>query len=397
MKIPESLNNNKGMVLIAAVMFMAIISVLSITAVKVSTTDIKITANNKTAQQLFYLAEAGIEEARQRLSNSGNISDGALSGDPDWKVFIASDDASASAKGYVSTNPKQSRTNRLSNLNFIVKIEHQKQEDPVGSGTYKVLYLDTNYQRVITSNGNNIYILTSYGISSDGSEKQVVAEISKMPPLDVTSALYVKSVTTVGGGSLVNGNDLCGTGVLPGISTTLNSTTVTINGAGTTVDGTGGHPSIQGNGPNMNMTSIINNYKNYANITDPGGIKSIEGPWGVPQNITSGSASCSVSNIIYVSNSLKLTSHSKGCGILLVNGDLEITGGIDWYGLIIISGSLKFTGVGNNNGIAGAIMTGGTFDDNQISGNTEINYCGTAIQNVTQQVPTQKLSWKESY
>jgi len=62
-------NNEKGFVLPAGLMFLAIISILGATAVIVTTTDLKIGGNYKTNVQAFYNAEAGLAIVETELIN----------------------------------------------------------------------------------------------------------------------------------------------------------------------------------------------------------------------------------------------------------------------------------------------------------------------------------------
>jgi len=67
------LSNEKGFVLPVSLMFLAIIALLGATAVKTTTTDLKIAINYKNSVEAFYLAEAGINHAQGFLKQ--NISD----------------------------------------------------------------------------------------------------------------------------------------------------------------------------------------------------------------------------------------------------------------------------------------------------------------------------------
>lgn len=73
MKIPQSLkkiNNEKGMVLIIAVMLLAVLVVVGFTALNITTTDMKISANYRENQRAFYNAEAGVETVLAQLRST---------------------------------------------------------------------------------------------------------------------------------------------------------------------------------------------------------------------------------------------------------------------------------------------------------------------------------------
>ncbi|MDY6952928.1 MAG: pilus assembly PilX N-terminal domain-containing protein, partial [Thermodesulfobacteriota bacterium] len=58
--------NEKGMVLIIALIFTCMLAMLGTTAVMTTTTDVKIGTNYRDNEQAFYAAQAGIEEATAR-------------------------------------------------------------------------------------------------------------------------------------------------------------------------------------------------------------------------------------------------------------------------------------------------------------------------------------------
>ena len=61
--------NEKGIVLVTGLIFMAIIAVVGATAVMLTTTDIKVATNYRDGEQAFYAAEAGINVAMSNIEN----------------------------------------------------------------------------------------------------------------------------------------------------------------------------------------------------------------------------------------------------------------------------------------------------------------------------------------
>lgn len=78
-------HQDKGIVLIATLALIAIITLISTTAFYTTNTDIKISGNYKTSTQSFYLAEAGIHDGIGRLMY-GIISDSGAKMDPNWNT-----------------------------------------------------------------------------------------------------------------------------------------------------------------------------------------------------------------------------------------------------------------------------------------------------------------------
>ncbi len=76
---------DKGIVLVATLALIAIITLISTAAFYTTNTDIKISGNYKTSTQAFYLAEAGIHDGIGRLL-LGDISDSGAKLDPNWNT-----------------------------------------------------------------------------------------------------------------------------------------------------------------------------------------------------------------------------------------------------------------------------------------------------------------------
>ncbi len=105
----QRLGDEKGLVLVVSLMMVAVIILLGTTAVLTTSTDMKISANYRTGNQAFYVAEAGIEEARGRLKGSAAspITD-AQPTQTAWAAYIGAE-VKAKGKGYNSGNSMHSR------------------------------------------------------------------------------------------------------------------------------------------------------------------------------------------------------------------------------------------------------------------------------------------------
>jgi hypothetical protein len=108
--------------------------------------------------------------------------------------------------------------------------------------------------------------------------------------------------------------------------------------------------------------------------------------WGEPERTAGYVKACSTYfPIIYASGSqLKLSSGSRGQGLLLVEGDLEIVGGFEFSGLIVAKGGIKISGTGNK--ITGALLAQDVDlgDQNSISGNTTLQFSSCALNKAIQ-------------
>jgi Tfp pilus assembly protein PilX len=411
----QRLGDEKGLVLVVSLMMVAVIILLGTTAVMTTSTDLKISANYRTGSQAFYVAEAGIEEARRRLKIDDPASAFAI---PDshptqtgWAAYIGAE-AKATGKGYNSGNSMMSRYATIqpsspTPLDYTVKIVHAT--NAAGNLLY---WYDSDGNGLSDRNttpspNRNIYRITGYGAA--GNATQVIeVEIARRPPINVPGALYVEAPTNIIGNAHVLGVDQCGGASKPGITTTLAASTVDCsnNSEVTGSDSpTGDPPSVAANAPNMDVEAMIDQMKGSANYSYHISGTQTGMNWGTP---TPGAtlqnpSSCSVKNVVYYDTrdgsgnptELKLAGGTQGCGILIIDGDLDINGGFSWYGVVLVRGSVKYTGGGNKN-VTGGMVTGGSVIADVVGGNANIVYCSSAVNNQTANAPLQRLSWKEN-
>jgi hypothetical protein len=80
MQNPATLLKNEAgaMMMVMAVMLLALMTVISISALKTANTELKIAANEYLHQQNFYFAEAAVLETLDQLEVLGEISDAAI-------------------------------------------------------------------------------------------------------------------------------------------------------------------------------------------------------------------------------------------------------------------------------------------------------------------------------
>ncbi len=74
----------------------------------------------------------------------------------------------------------------------------------------------------------------------------------------------------------------------------------------------------------------------------------------------------------------------------MVDGDLDVNGGFSWYGVVLVSGMVKYTGGGGKN-VTGGVVSGDSMmnltDESVTGGGTNIVYCSSAVNNLTQNSP----------
>lgn len=393
----ESVVDEKGMVLVAVLLLVAVLVLLGSTAVVTSVTDMKISANYKTGNQAFYVAEAGIEEARTRLGGNFTPTTGATGRindtdptSPTWSAAIGG------AGSYTSTQ---------SALSYTVSIAHQRNSanqilywgDVNGDG---ISERTTNPTGATGMTNKNIYLVTSSGVAANA-YRRLVVEMTKAPPITAPAALYVEAVTTIQGTSTsVIGLDQCGGADMPGIVTTLTADTVNKTGSPTVSGTTSSTWSVVGGAADMDIQAVIDAQKGSANFSYNVNSATHTGmAWGTPTvgATLQNPSSCSTTNVVYYNTNgtdIKLAGGTSGCGLLLVEGDLEINGGFSWYGVVIVTGAVRFLGGGTKN-ITGAVLSGDSVDADIVGGNANIIYCSSAIRDQTENQPLRLLSWKE--
>jgi hypothetical protein len=395
--------NEKGIVLATVMLVVLILSILATAAMMITTTELKIAANDRSAKQVFYLAEAGAEDARSRMqlgASSSPIYDSQPT-KPDWTAFIG-EETIAQLKGYQRTNSDHILNPQLDPLlEYVVTIQHKL--DP----SRNILkWGDHNGDGIPEENistGKNIYVITSEGYDSTGASKIIRVEASPFPPIKIKAALYTKYNTTIQGTSTyVSGRDHCNGADVVGIITMS-----TVQQVGNpTIEG---YPDIIEDPSDMNNMQIDKLIKLFSTLKKGGQYFPYEVEsatvtgmsWGtpIPGATQQDASSCSERNIIYYNTNstyVRLSGGTSGCGMLLVDGDLSVQGGFQWYGVILVTGSIVFTGGGGKN-MTGAIVSGGSVSADLVGGDANIVYCSRAVSDQTDYLPLIVHRWVELF
>jgi len=345
-------------------------------------------SKNRSHKEIFYMAEAGLQDARSRLQTgaSGFPIQDTMPSNPSWMAFIG-EAAKAIEKGYQSHNPNHSRYERLnSTLEYMVTVTHKLD----GSG--RVLKWGDNNNdgrpEENTTVGESIYVITSQGYGSNGDTKSLRLEAAKLPPVKAAAAFYAKGEATLQGYSTyVHGVDSCGSHPVPGV---LSMEGVRLNG----VPAITGSPSpiVEYSPVNIDMQYLVNQFKRRANYQYHVNSATLPGmDWGspIPGATQRDSSDCSLRNIVYFNTNgtyVRLSGGSHGCGTLLVEGDLCVHGAFQWYGVILVTGSIIFSG-GSEKNVTGAIMAGGMVSADLMGGGANIIFCSRAVQDQTIYLP----------
>ena len=391
----KRLGEEKGIVLVMALLFLLVLGLLGMSAIISTQYDNRISGNKRVSEQAFYVAEAGIQEVlgRFREGATGEIEDTEPLY-PNWKRFIALSPDQAAKVGYVSSNPSQFLQSLQNQLDFAVELRH------------KVNIANA----VVTRDGNPVYLMASLGVTQEGGRKSIEVELDPRPNLGAGGALYSeKPVDLLGTSTYIQGMDACGTNHVPGVAITLPddpmNDPVDTNGS-PTVEGS--PEDIQYETPNRNLKEMVEYIRKDANFRYAYGsnqtLTGMSEQWGIPSGsgTTTPLSYSGALNIVYFNmggdKTLKLAGGSHGAGILLVDGNLEINGGFKWYGLIIVTGALDFTGGGEKN-ITGGVMTGESATvEVDVGGNAGIINCSAVRPQLENLVaPVRMVRWREVY
>ncbi len=174
----KRLGEEKGFVLVLALMLLLVLGLLGMSAISTTTYDNRISGNKRNSEQAFYVAEAGVQEllGRFRQGATGEITD-LKPLNPNWKSFIALTEDVAARAGYASGNTDQLFYQSLqTRLDFGVEVKHK-----------------TNIANaVVTKDGLPVYLVTSLGFTPEGSQKRIEVELNQRPSLNPGAALYTE-------------------------------------------------------------------------------------------------------------------------------------------------------------------------------------------------------------
>ena len=359
----RSLNNESGLILIAALTLLTALTLAGATAFIVASTDVKVGANFRTSQTALQVAMAGAEQGRQTLRATNASSTNPTNFSEELAAYLSSPLASSSAliSGYTYN---ASLTN----------------DSAVGESS--------------TTDNNGKVVITSVATGPNNS-KAIVQTTVQLYSFSSSSpaTIYSKDNVTVSGSSIsISGADAspsCGGSGLAPIYT-MDPATTTENGSPTL---TGSPATPQHGNTDIDLQAYVDALKGGASVTLTSDVSN--GTYGSATNFVTVYADAAGTQ---ADGELKLT-NATGYGILLVKGDLELAGNLDWQGLIIVTGKLKTTGGGSNSkNILGQVY-GGKSDlgDSTISGSVTVGYHSCNVKNALASQPLKLVNWKQSY
>lgn len=414
--------NERGVILAVSLMFMALLAAMGSVTVVMTRADIKVSNNYKNSEQAFFVAQAGVEHAREQLRAINAVSANKNSFSDE---LAASTGGNALLDGYVSGSD---------DLPLI-------SSGTLAKGTYTV-YLTNDITDGIfsTTDTNNTVTLTSVGTGPNGSAAVIEMTVSTFaiftPPSPVT--LVGPGATFIGNESnakSLHGDDQCAsdpigfTRPVVTVSHIADLPNVQANIAGSkpkryfTRDSTGAEVTADTD-PNLisatisssTLTVIFNKYG--VNLLDANDlnemVQSIE---KAADTVAAGGTSsnsvyvCSPGDtkVVVVNGDFALI--DNGAGILVVTGQLTFNGNIDFDGMIFVIGEGQMVRDGTGTGtIAGGVFVANTIGldgimytaddtlgaplfDTSGGGVSDLSYCSTAMEQALTDIPPRAVAF----
>ncbi len=384
--------------------------------------DIKNTGKFTKSREAFYIADAGLEHAKE-IAKTMHVND-VLQG-IDRNATNTSDNglfSSISGSNIYSYN----------NVNYT--------QVSFNGGTYNIRAFDNKDEGVGTDDPwvdkDNSYFIESTGISNDGTTKTIRAMVQNytLPPNKFPAAVTLvgplSNISSQGSGFDVLGGYENGGTVTHGLATdgtednscdgaravaTESPGPVDDDGScdsATCVDFGGGaekHLKGTGGGPPdimLDQTSFTAN--------DAEKLHTLLTASGVPDYVDNGNTTISNSDnvqwgthsdpeVVYVKGDLDIRGNVNGSGVLVVDGDLDISGSFNWDGIILVGSCATCDGALVGTGSAtvyGAMVVGNSVDAAvNFTGNATIGFSceGIGYGNLAtkKKYPFTVASWKE--
>ncbi len=436
-RAPAAARDELGSALVMAIFVLVLLAGMGAALLFVSETEVKMSRVDARAKQVFYVAEAGLEDGRETLRAS-NLADLAAS---DRATLDDELTAAAGANGIINFDAAALRAVYDSAGN-VTGFTGYGDDVPLravtafGSGKYaSFLTNDALDGKTSTNDTNDRVVISAVGTDSDRALEivQAIVERRTFPPMPATITIIGPSANFDGGNSNAKdytGND-CAGGV-PG----LNVPVVGVIGAASETSAEAGvrKPNSYTQGSQTGVDTV----DDIAGTIDPSwtdctylhdlarqvrAAADVVGTSATPNSSLGASVS---PRIVYIEGDYTVGGGVDGAGLLWVTGTLTFNGNAGWSGVIFTVGRGSFQRSGGGNGVisganfvaniagpdgtmwtaddcAGADGVVGTADDgaaigsyNNAGGGTgDTGYCSTAISSVEEEFPLAVVSFRQ--
>lgn len=416
--IKENLRDDKGFILILALVTMLAMTLIGLSIVMNMTTDTQLARNDREAKLAFQLAEAGIKESIARLHlTRGNAkyigektSDSGSGGPPNrttaWNAgnSLGRDFSySAATIGTLGANQNYTVTIRYltesNQENFCDSNNNLSPNTSGNAATYPTAYTCDKATPEIVMYGRDfglpdtvtkisygklpVYSVVSTG-TSNGTTRQIEAYVGASTlNTDTEAGINTNAcIDVAGGAAVVNG------GVREG-GTGCAASTCDDGLGGCVVKATDDMTTYLGEdlAAIIDMADERHSCKNATcsapgdDIPASGAIEGVIIDWGLPAADPNTHAS-----LIYIDNSggkdVSLSGDFTGRGILIVSGDLTLSGNLVYEGLVYVLGTLTISGGGGELNVLGGVMANNMVT---LNGGITANYDKETLDDVGRQ------------
>ena len=417
--VHSTYKDERGMVLAIVLMFMVIVGAMGSAAVMMTRAEIKVSDNYKDSEEVFYVAQAGTEHAREVLRGINATSTDSSSFTDELATASGSNGI---LDGYVSgTDDVPIIIGTLSNWSYTVYLINDSADGNLNA-------TDTN----------KTVMFTSVATGPQGHKSVIETTVSTYEFFNFPGAITLlgEGATFAGGNSNakeLHGDDRCATdpiGVtrpvvalthtidLPGVQSNINSskpdTYYTKDELGLDVTASSRPDLISAEIPAGTLLVIKNTYG--IDLLDPGDLNGLVTMLtGFASTVAPGGSSAGTVNVgspgdpkvVVVNGNFDL--NGNGAGILVVNGQLAFRGNVDYDGIVLVIGEGYMQRYGAGNGaISGGILVANTANldpgpdgipgnaddvlgsptfDTSGGGNSNVQYCSTAIDDALGGLP----------
>lgn len=353
----KQLGNERGVVLVTALMVMALLTVVGMAALATSDTELQISGNQRVTSQAFYLAEAGIQHA---VGKFGSVKKGLAN----LKAADFDNKALGSGSYSVGVTPQVTSTEEIYHLRSTgtttggvektieatyARLRAVSPEPDGAFGVYgkkPVLALPGNKKPI---DGRDWDIPSDFNCSGAGCAGSPSGDATKSKP-----GLYVSDPTYVAPGQGVEGNVKIGNGV-----------------------------------PDQDWKDLADGLIPSANNNPP------SNNFGTRSKPT----------ITYIDNTTSFSGSVDGAGILIIasSGNLKIGGSFHYEGIVIVLDGGGLDSFGGTADLFGTVLMIGDNINTEFKGNGMAKYSSKAIDNVQDLIkfngnnknPVRRVAWRE--
>jgi hypothetical protein len=421
-RLPSLPGGRRGSALVTVLLLLLALSVIGISMMALSLTNLQIADNQRHGTTALFTAEAGVNEAVHRMglkdptnvtvggtTMNAAIQDPSTPPNPGWKAFIfRAPPGSVPSSGnpdLLYTGTVQDPTEYLeygssADTSEAIRIEH-KWYDVNGNGVREtgelVLYDARRSPPQNLNSGDPVEVVTVPGRDANG-RRTIKAEVTRYPlaPNVVAAVLCDNGVDVTGNSSICGHNHSINTPAF----TMINACNAWRTGSGdlygviTTGDDvqTSGSSDLQGE-PAVIDTSSNNPFHTLAEAL---GITQDEVDDILANaDYTSTNDASPLDGIVYVNGDATGTekfNSQSGTGLIYVDGDMDISGGFVWKGLVYVEGDLTIAGTA---WVLGGFIVKGTSTYSFSGGNPAILYSNEAIRYyLSRSLPYVRLAWR---